>query len=92
MSFSNLKDPAILESSARQLDLRGLKCPLPAIKTRAALDRLDPGAVLAVTTTDPLASVDIPHAAHERGDEVLETRDLGRAMLFLIRRRQRSDS
>jgi tRNA 2-thiouridine synthesizing protein A len=91
MSLSYQKDPAIHESSARQLDLRGLKCPLPAIKTRAALDRLGPGALLAVTTTDPLASLDIPHAARERGDEVLETRDLGLAMLFLIRRRQGSD-
>jgi tRNA 2-thiouridine synthesizing protein A len=86
MSFSSKENSTLRESAALELDLRGLKCPLPAIKTRAALDQLSPGVVLAVATTDPLASIDIPHAAQEQGDELLETRSLGRATIFLIRR------
>jgi tRNA 2-thiouridine synthesizing protein A len=52
------------------LDLSGLKCPLPALMARKALDRLPPGFVLTVTATDPLAPVDIPHMCGEEGHMV----------------------
>ena len=55
------------------LDLQGLKCPLPALKTRKALQRLEPGYVLVVECTDPLAVIDIPALLAETGD-VLEGR------------------
>ncbi|WP_267890819.1 sulfurtransferase TusA family protein [Xaviernesmea oryzae] len=48
-------------------DLRGLKCPLPAMKTRRRLKDLSPGALIAVTTSDPLAIIDIPHLCREDG-------------------------
>ena len=41
------------------LDARGLACPLPAIKARAALAALPPGETLIVLATDPEAPVDI---------------------------------
>ena len=47
------------------LDLRGLKCPLPALRTRKALGALAPGDVLVVQCTDPLAGIDIPHVARQ---------------------------
>lgn len=53
------------------LDLRGLKCPLPALKTRKALTRLSSGQRLLVETTDPLAVIDIPHVCQETGDRLL---------------------
>jgi tRNA 2-thiouridine synthesizing protein A len=53
------------------LDLRGLKCPLPALMTRKALARLTPGAGLTVLADDPLAAVDIPHMCWREGYEVL---------------------
>ncbi len=53
------------------LDLRGLRCPLPALKTRKALSRLAPGEVLVVECTDPLATIDIPNLIRQTGD-VLE--------------------
>jgi tRNA 2-thiouridine synthesizing protein A len=53
------------------IDLRGLKCPLPALRTRKALSRLPAGAVLVVECTDPLADIDIPNLVRETGD-VLE--------------------
>jgi tRNA 2-thiouridine synthesizing protein A len=56
------------------LDLRGLKCPLPALKTRKALRVLSPGDVLLVETTDPLAALDIPNLLRETGD-ALEAQD-----------------
>jgi tRNA 2-thiouridine synthesizing protein A len=53
------------------LDLRGLKCPLPALKTRKALTRLVSGQRLLVETTDPLAVIDIPHVCQETGDRLI---------------------
>lgn len=60
--------------SETHLDLRGLKCPLPALKTRKALSKAAPGAVLVVSCTDPMAVIDIPHLVHETGD-ALEAQD-----------------
>jgi tRNA 2-thiouridine synthesizing protein A len=53
-----------------KLDLTGLKCPLPALKTRKALKALSPGDVLEVHCTDPLAVIDIPNLIRETGDKI----------------------
>ncbi len=55
------------------LDLRGLKCPLPAMLARKALARLAPGAALTVLADDPMAVVDIPHMCHGEGHAVTGT-------------------
>lgn len=52
------------------LDLRGLKCPLPAMLAKKALGRLAPGASVVVLADDPLAAVDIPHMCHGEGHAV----------------------
>jgi tRNA 2-thiouridine synthesizing protein A len=52
------------------LDLRGLKCPLPAMMAKKALARMTPGAGLIVWADDPLAAVDIPHMCHGEGHTV----------------------
>jgi len=58
--------------SDRKLDLRGLKCPLPALLSRRALDRASPGTVIEVWVDDPLASLDVPHMCRDEGYHVLE--------------------
>ncbi len=63
------------------LDLRGLKCPLPALKVRKALSRLPAGARLIAECTDPLAAIDIPHLLRETGD-VLENADKSENLLI----------
>ena len=52
------------------LDLRGLKCPMPALLAKKALARLSPGTVLTVLADDPMAVVDIPHMCHGEGHAV----------------------
>jgi tRNA 2-thiouridine synthesizing protein A len=52
------------------LDLRRLKCPLPALMAQKALAKAAPGAVLTVLADDPLAAVDIPHMCHTCGHAV----------------------
>jgi tRNA 2-thiouridine synthesizing protein A len=70
----------------RRLDLRGLKCPLPALKTRKALRALAPGAVLTVECTDPMAALDIPHLLREGGDELLGQEAVAGGLVFRIRK------
>ena len=67
-----------------KLDLAGLKCPLPALKTRKALKALDPGDVLEVLCTDPLSVIDIPNLIRETGDKVEITERNERQIVFLI--------
>jgi len=45
-------------ASDRELDLRGLNCPLPILKTKKALSEMDDGEVLHATTTDPMSVID----------------------------------
>lgn len=72
---------------ARQMDLRGLRCPLPVLKIRKALAGLADGGELEVVVDDPLAGVDVPNAVRETGDHLVEARREGRAMRFRIRRK-----
>ena len=70
--------------SLTKLDLTGLKCPLPALKTRKALKALSPGDRLEVHCTDPLSVIDIPALILETGDEVEITERGEQRIIFLI--------
>lgn len=52
----------------KTINLRGLKCPLPALRTRKVLSGLAAGEVIVVECTDPLAAIDIPNLLRETGD------------------------
>jgi tRNA 2-thiouridine synthesizing protein A len=69
------------------LNLRGLKCPLPALRTRKALGKLSPGEVLIVECTDPLAEIDIPNLIRETGDEMGAAARREDVIVFEIRKR-----
>ena len=69
-----------------RLNLRGLKCPLPALKTRKALKSLAPGDLLTVECTDPLAAIDIPALLQETGDRLEGQEKTTDALLFTIRK------
>ena len=74
-------------ADATTIDLRGLKCPLPALRTRKALSRLQGGATLVVECTDPLAEIDIPNLVRETGDALEEKARHGDVLVFRIRKR-----
>jgi len=69
------------------LDLRGLKCPLPALRTRKALSGMQPGDLLIVACTDPLAAIDIPNLVRETGDRLEETQTGAKVTTFRISKR-----
>jgi len=70
--------------SLTKLDLSGLKCPLPALKTRKALKVLAPGDLLEVHCTDPLAVIDIPNLIRETGDKVEIVERSEHRIIFMI--------
>jgi tRNA 2-thiouridine synthesizing protein A len=72
-----------------KLDLSGLKCPLPALKTRKALKTVPPGDFLEVHCTDPLSVIDIPNLIRETGDTVEITEQAERRIVFLIEKANR---
>jgi len=76
--------------STTKLDLTGLKCPLPALKTRKALKSVAPGDFLEVHCTDPLSVIDIPNLIRETGDKVEIKERAERRIVFLIGKTNRS--
>ena len=67
-----------------ELDLSGLKCPLPVLRTRKVLLSLAPGERLHVICTDPLAGIDVPNLIRETGDKVEITERAESRIVFLI--------
>lgn len=68
------------------LDLLGLKCPLPALKTRKALRSIAAGELLEVRCDDPLAGIDIPALLNETGDTLVEVLRAENRFTFVIRK------
>jgi len=69
-----------------ELDLSGLKCPLPVLRTRKALRSVPAGTLLRVICTDPLCFIDIPNLVRETGDALVSQSRDGAATVFTIRR------
>jgi tRNA 2-thiouridine synthesizing protein A len=68
----------------QKLDLTGLRCPLPVLKTRKALKSLTAGDRLEVHCTDPLSVIDIPNLIRETGDYVEITERAEKLIVFMI--------
>jgi len=68
------------------LDLRGLKCPMPALLAKKALAALAPGAALIVLADDPMSVVDIPHMCHHEGHAVDSVTSRDGYQEFVLRR------
>lgn len=71
-------------SRSEALDLRGLKCPLPVLRTRKHMRDLAIGAQVRIETTDPLAVIDIPHFCREDGHHLLSSEPVEGGHAFVI--------
>jgi len=65
-------------------DLKGLKCPLPVLKTRKRMAALPLGTRVVVETTDPMAVIDIPHFCQESGNKLISTETVESGHRFCI--------
>ena len=67
-------------------DLKGLNCPLPVLKARKRLTDMQPGGLLWLETTDPLAVIDIPTFCSQSGHRLVETAAVPGGHRFLVER------
>ena len=70
----------------RILDCRNQFCPAPVLRSRAEIDQLESGQVLQVMASDPASREDISRWATRTGHELLELREEGGELTFLIRK------
>ena len=71
----------------RTMNLRGLKCPLPALRARKALSGMDSGDLLVIECTDPLTSIDSPNLLNQTGDTLEGKSQADKVITFRIRKR-----
>jgi tRNA 2-thiouridine synthesizing protein A len=71
----------------KTIDMRGLKCPLPALRTEKALSGLAPGGLLIIECTDPLTAIDIPNLLRQTGDTLEDQSTADGVLTFRIRKR-----
>ncbi len=67
------------------LDVTGLNCPMPLLKTRQQLRGLDPGMVLLVRASDPGAKRDIPAWLRQTQHSLVQSGEHGGVLHFVIR-------
>lgn len=69
------------------VDARGHRCPVPTLRLRRALEDAPLGARIRLYADDPMARIDVPHFAAEAGASLVEQRDDGGVLNFLIEKR-----
>ncbi len=72
---------------SKELDTRGLNCPLPILKAKKALADMASGDLLRVISTDPGSMRDFQAFARQTGNELVEQKAEGADFLHVIRRR-----
>ena len=72
---------------SKELDARGLNCPLPIIKTKKALNDLTPGQVLKVLSTDAGSVKDMQAFATQTGNELLGSETQGSEYVFFLKKK-----
>ena len=68
------------------MNLRGLKCPLPALRVRKTLSGLKSGDLIIAECTDPLTTIDIPNLLRQTGDRLEEKSEAAGVLTFRIRK------
>ena len=75
-----------MHEPTEELDLRGMKCPMPAFLARRRLAAAPSGTVILVVTDDPMAPIDVPHMCRGEGFEHLSTEQHGAEARIILRR------
>lgn len=71
----------------KEIDTRGLNCPLPILKAKKALAELESGQTLKVVATDAGSLRDFQAFAKQTGNELLEQQTVGTDYIHVLRRR-----
>jgi len=70
----------------KEMDLKGLPCPMPVVKVSKGIKEIEIGQILKATSTDPGSLNDFPAWARTSGNEILNTEQDGDEITFYIKR------
>ncbi|MBS0485556.1 MAG: sulfurtransferase TusA family protein [Proteobacteria bacterium] len=71
----------------KELDARGLNCPLPILRTKQSLAGMVSGQILKIIATDPGSVIDFQVFAEQTGNELLSLAEVEREFIFLLKKR-----
>jgi tRNA 2-thiouridine synthesizing protein A len=71
----------------REIDTRGLNCPLPILKAKKALAEMQSGELLRVVSTDPGSMRDFQAFARQTGNELVDQQSAANEFIHVLRRR-----
>ncbi|HRK77623.1 MAG: preprotein translocase subunit TatC [Thiobacillus sp. SCN 63-374] len=71
----------------KELDARGLNCPLPILRAKKALADVGSGQVLKILSTDPGSVKDFAAFAKQTGNELLSTAEAGGEFTFFMKKK-----
>lgn len=71
----------------REIDTRGLNCPLPILKAKKALNDMTSGQLLKVVSTDPGSLRDFQAFARQTGNELMDQQTTGADFIHVLKRR-----
>jgi tRNA 2-thiouridine synthesizing protein A len=71
----------------REVDARGLNCPLPILRTKKALNDMETGQLIRILATDPASVRDFQAFARQTGNELVEHGEHDGAFFFVMKRR-----
>jgi tRNA 2-thiouridine synthesizing protein A len=71
----------------KDLDARGLNCPLPILRAKKALGEIQSGQVLRIVSTDPGSVKDFAAFCKQTGNELLSQADAGKEFTFFLKKK-----
>ena len=71
----------------KELDARGLNCPLPILRSKKTLNEMTSGQVLKIIATDPGSVKDFAAFAKQTGNELIDQQTEGEEFVHVMRRR-----
>ena len=71
----------------RELDARGLNCPLPILRTKRSLNEMQSGQILKILATDPMSVRDFQAFARQTGHELIASGEHGGEYFFYLRKK-----
>jgi len=71
----------------KELDARGLNCPLPILRAKKALNDMQSGQVLKILATDPGSVKDFQAFAKQTGNELLQHAETQKEFTFFMKRK-----
>lgn len=76
-----------MTATTKELDTRGLNCPLPILKAKKALAEMASGELLKVVSTDPGSTRDFQAFAKQTGNELVEQQSAAGEFIHVLKRR-----